>query len=262
MEIKQGVKMYRFENALINGASGGLGSQFAEELLKRGAGKVFVTYRSDAGLGGCNGRLEALIQNYPDRIFPIKADSTKEDEMIEIARVVSEEVSEIHYLVNCVGYLHNSDHGPEKSLRKINEEQFIEAVRVNAFPTVLLAKHFMKLMRHKKEAVFAAISARVGSIEDNRAGGWYSYRGSKAMLNMMLSNIAIEFNRGCPNVKVLALHPGTVDTNLSSPFSKNMNPDHLFTPEYSVKSMMDVIESVDKNPLGAFYAWDGEKIPW
>ena len=65
--------MYRFENALINGASGGLGSQFAEELLKRGAGKVFVTYRSDAGLGGCNGRLEALIQNYPDRIFPVKA---------------------------------------------------------------------------------------------------------------------------------------------------------------------------------------------
>ena len=81
-------------------------------------------------------------------------------------------------------------------------------------------------------------------------------------LFMMLSNIAIEFNRSCPNVKVLALHPGTVDTNLSSPFSKNMNPDHLFTPEYSVKSMMDVIESVDKNPLGAFYAWDGEKIPW
>mgnify|MGYP003313153683 CR=1 FL=1 len=118
-----------------------------------------------------------------------------------------------------------------KSLRKINEEQFIEAVRINAFPTVLLAKHFMKLMKHKKEAVFAAISARVGSIEDNRAGGWYSYRGSKAMLNMMLSNIAIEFNRGCPNVKVLALHPGTVDTNLSSPFSKNMDPDHLFTPE-------------------------------
>jgi len=165
-------------------------------------------------------------------------------------------------LVNCVGYLHNSDHGPEKSLRKINEEQFLEAVRVNAFPTVLLAKYFMKLMRHKKEAVFAAISARVGSIEDNRAGGWYSYRGSKAMLNMMLSNIAIEFNRSCPNVKVLALHPGTVDTNLSSPFSKNMDPDHLFTPEYSVKRMMDVIESVDKNPLGAFYAWDGERIPW
>ena len=254
--------MYRFENALINGANGGLGSQFAEELLKCGASKVFVTYRSGTGAGIHSGKLEALIQNYPDRIHPIKADSTKEEGMIEIARVISEEVSEIHYLVNCVGYLHNSDHGPEKSLRKINEEQFLEAVRVNAFPTVLLAKYFMKLMRHKKEAVFATISARVGSIEDNRAGGWYSYRGSKAMLNMMLSNIAIEFNRSCPNVKVLALHPGTVDTNLSSPFSKNMDPDHLFTPEYSVKRMLDVIESVDKNPLGAFYAWDGERIPW
>ena len=164
--------MYKFENALINGANGGLGSQFAEELLKCGASKVFVTYRSDTGAGVQSGKLAALIQNYPDRIHPIKADSTKEEGMVEIARVVSEEVSEIHFLVNCVGYLHNSDHGPEKSLRKINEEQFLEAVRVNAFPTVLLAKYFMKLMRHKKEAVFAAISARVGSIEDNRAGGW------------------------------------------------------------------------------------------
>ena len=177
--------MYKFENVLINGANGGLGSQFAEELLKCGASKVFVTYRSDTGAGVQSGKLADLIQNYPDRIHPIKADSTKEEGMVEIARVVGEEVSEIHFLVNCVGYLHNSDHGPEKSLRKINEEQFLEAVRVNAFPTVLLAKYFMKLMRHKKEAVFAAISARVGSIEDNRAGGWYSYRGSKAMLNMM-----------------------------------------------------------------------------
>jgi|TARA_B100001093_G_scaffold435032_1_gene432800 NAD(P)-dependent dehydrogenase (short-subunit alcohol dehydrogenase family) len=254
--------MYRFENAIVNGANGGLGSQFVEELIQRGAGKVFVTFRPDVGTRGLHKRLVALMQKYPDRILPIKADSTKEDDVIKIASIVSEEVSEIHYLVNCVGYLHNSDHGPEKSLRKINEEQFIEAVRVNTFPTVLLAKYFMRLMKHKKEAVFAAISARVGSIEDNRAGGWYSYRGSKAMLNMMLSNIAIEFNRSCSNVKVLALHPGTVDTNLSSPFSKNMNPDHLFTPEYSVKSMMDVIENVDKNPLGAFYAWDGERIPW
>jgi NAD(P)-dependent dehydrogenase (short-subunit alcohol dehydrogenase family) len=254
--------MYKFENALINGANGGLGSQFAEELIKRGAGKVFVTFRSDTGPSGSSGKLDALFQNYPERIVPIKADSTKEDGMIEIVRLVSEQVSEIHYLVNCVGYLHNRDYGPEKSLRKINEEQFLEAVRVNAFPTVLLAKYFMKLMRHQKEAVFAALSARVGSIEDNRAGGWYSYRGSKAMLNMMLSNIAIEFNRSCPNVKVLALHPGTVDTNLSSPFSKNMDSEHLFTPEYSVTRMMDVIEKTDKNPLGAFYAWDGERIPW
>ena len=258
-----------FKHALVAGANGSIGSAFIESLLDRGAEKVFAVYRkeseekrpsqlSDQRLGE-----HAILDKYSsDNVIPIFADVTDEEDVLWVLDTVLGNVSELHFLVNCVGYLHNDDYQPEKSLRKINEEQFLNAVKVNTLPTVLLAKHFMKLMKHKEKAVFAAISARVGSVEDNRAGGWYSYRGSKAMLNMMISNIAVEFNRSCPNVKVLALHPGTVYSKLIVPFSKNMDSTQIITPDYSVMKMMSVIDEVEKNPLGDFRAWDGEKIPW
>ncbi len=247
-----------FGKILINGGNRGLGLGFVKQLLSQAPQKIFATYRSAKTAK----ELLELAANNPRVLIPILADSTCEEDVSNVAKMVSQETSKLDLVINCVGYLHNVQHGPEKSLRQINANQLLESAKVNALPTLLLAKYFQKLLKHDQPSVFSAISARVGSIEDNRMGGWYSYRGSKAMLNMMISNIAIEFHRTNPNTKVLALHPGTVSTRLSEPFSKNLAPEKLFSIDYSVNCLLDVIKNTEKKPRGGFYAWDGEEIAW
>ena len=116
--------------------------------------------------------------------------------------------------------------------------------------------------RHGRPAVFATVSAKVGSIEDKRLGGWFSYRASKAALNMCLKTLAIEWRRSLPNVAVAALHPGTTDTDLSRPFQHNVPSGQLFTPAQSVSYMLDVLDGLNPADSGRFLAFDGEKLPW
>jgi NAD(P)-dependent dehydrogenase (short-subunit alcohol dehydrogenase family) len=109
--------------------------------------------------------------------------------------------------------------------------------------------------------VFAAISARVGSISDNRLGGWYSYRASKAALNMLLKTAAIELGRTRKELVVLGLHPGTVDTGLSKPFQSNVSEGKLFTPEQSARYLLEVIDGVTPEHSGSVLAWDAQTVP-
>jgi len=127
---------------------------------------------------------------------------------------------------------------------------------------LLLAKHLHGKFRHGRPAVFATVSAKVGSIEDNRLGGWFSYRASKAALNMCLKTLAIEWHRSLPNVAVTALHPGTTDTALSRPFQRNVPDGQLFTPEQGVTRMLNVLDGLNSADSGQFLAFDGEKLPW
>lgn len=135
-------------------------------------------------------------------------------------------------------------------------------MQINALPSLLLAKHLQANFKHKRPGIFATISAKVGSIEDNRLGGWYSYRASKAALNMCLKTLAIEWQRVLPNVAVAALHPGTTDTFLSKPFQKNVPPEQLFTPEQSANYMLKVLKQLKPSETGKFWAFDGELLPW
>ena len=244
--------------ALINGANRGLGLGFVKRLLQEPDNTVIAVCRNVAE----STELCQLEEQNPSRLLSYSADSTEESALENLSQKLRERIPRLHLLLNCVGYLHNAQHGPEKSLRQINAEQLMESIRVNTLPTVLLAKHFQRYFKHEEPSTLAAISARVGSIEDNRMGGWYSYRSSKAALNMMIRNIAIEYHRSCPNTKVLALHPGTVDTRLSEPFSKNVAPEKLFSVDYSVQQLLEVLQSSARSPQGAFYAWDGERLPW
>jgi NAD(P)-dependent dehydrogenase (short-subunit alcohol dehydrogenase family) len=129
-------------------------------------------------------------------------------------------------------------------------------------PSLLLAKHLHGKFRHGRPAIFATVSAKVGSIEDNRLGGWVSYRASKAALNMCLKTLAIEWQRTLPNVAVTALHPGTTDTALSRPFQRNVPREQLFTPKRSVSGLLNVLDNLKPSQTGQFFAFDGERLAW
>ena len=124
----------------------------------------------------------------------------------------------------------------------------------------MTARYFLPLLRRDKKSVFTALSARVGSISDNRIGGWYGYRASKAALNMILKTLSIEFGRRHKQAVILGLHPGTVDTTLSEPFQGNVPDGKLFTPEYSVEKLLAVIDKVDANDSGKLIDWAGKEI--
>ncbi|MDQ3125357.1 MAG: SDR family NAD(P)-dependent oxidoreductase, partial [Pseudomonadota bacterium] len=158
------------------------------------------------------------------------------------------------------GVLH---HGfePERSWRALDSDHLLRDYRINAVGPALVAKHFLPLLPRSQKAVFAALSARVGSISDNRLGGWHSYRASKAALNMLLRNLAVEIGRTHPQAVVAGLHPGTVNTDLSAPFQKGVRPEKLFTADYSVERLLAVIDGLTAADSGGVYAWDGARIP-
>ena len=134
--------------------------------------------------------------------------------------------------------------------------------QVNAIGPALVAKHFLPRLPKDRPARFAVLSARVGSIEDNRLGGWYGYRASKAALNMLVRSLAIELARTRPLAVCVALHPGTVDTALSRPFQRNVAAQKLFTPAYAAGRLLDVLDGLGPGDSGGFYAYDGTRIPF
>jgi len=123
----------------------------------------------------------------------------------------------------------------------------------------MTAKYFVPLLRRDEKAVFAALSARVGSISDNRLGGWYAYRASKAALNMVLKTLAIEIGRRFKNQIIVGLHPGTVDTDLSKPFQGNVPEGKLFTAEFSAEKLLDVVDGLSAEDSGNLFDWAGFK---
>ena len=124
----------------------------------------------------------------------------------------------------------------------------------------MIAKYFLPKLNREKRSIFAALSARVGSISDNQLGGWYSYRASKAALNMVIKNIAIEISRFNKKAIIVGLHPGTVDSNLSKPFQVNVPYGKLFTPEFSTQKLVEVLRSLTSKQSGKCFAWDGQEI--
>jgi NAD(P)-dependent dehydrogenase (short-subunit alcohol dehydrogenase family) len=156
------------------------------------------------------------------------------------------------------GVLHHGQ-APERSYRAMTAEHLVRDYRVNTVGPALVAKHFLPLLPRDRRAVFAALSARVGSIGDNRLGGWHSYRASKAALNMILRNLAIELGRTHPQAVIAGLHPGTVDTALSSPFQKGV--PELFAPARSAEAMLAVLDGLMHEDSGGVFAWDGVRVP-
>ena len=161
-------------------------------------------------------------------------------------------------IINTIGVLHSSDWMPEKKLDDLNAEQLMELLKINAIGPALTIRHFSKLL-DRNYGIMVTLSAKVGSIEDNRLGGWYSYRASKAALNMLIKTASIELTRTKPNVALIAMHPGTVNSRLSKPF-KGEQIGRL--PLDAVRDMFAVIENLKIEDSGSFVSYSGEKLPW
>jgi NAD(P)-dependent dehydrogenase (short-subunit alcohol dehydrogenase family) len=163
-------------------------------------------------------------------------------------------------IIAATGVLHSATLTPEKTYRALSAAGLAEAFAVNAIGPALLAKHVLPLTPRGQRSVFAALSARVGSIGDNRLGGWHAYRASKAALNQIVRGLAIEQARARPEGIVVALHPGTVATGLSAPFASGA-PGEVFSPEVAAH-LLRVIDGLTPTDTGGFFAWDGSPIPW
>ncbi len=246
-------------NILIIGANRGIGFGFVQQLINSAeVNHIYGTYRRiDSAQNLFN-----LQQQYPDKLTSLPVDVTSEEQIIDLITQIKTKTPQLHLVINCVGILHEGNLQPEKGLRQINSDHLTRYFQVNAIATVLLAKHLQPLLKHKNPAILAVISAKVGSIEDNRLGGWYGYRASKSALNMFVKNIAIEYSRKCKNAIVVALHPGTTDTNLSKPFQQNVPPEKLFSVERCTKQLLAIIDNLTPNDNGKFFSWDGSALPW
>jgi NAD(P)-dependent dehydrogenase (short-subunit alcohol dehydrogenase family) len=246
-------------NALIVGASQGIGLGFVKNLLQDcRITKIYATSRQPES----DSELIALVDKYPERLICLEIDITDELQIIEAVQKIHTQVDKLHLVVNCVGLLHEDTLQPEKSLRQINSENLLRYFQINSIGAVLLAKHLLPLFRHGERSVFATISAKLGSISDNQLGGWYGYRASKAALNMLMRTAAIEYKRSCPKALIVILHPGTTDTRLSRPFQGNVPAEKLFSVERTVSQLLAVIEQLEEGDSGQFFSWDGSRLPW
>ncbi len=230
--------------AAVFGASGGIGRAFVDLLA------------ADLRCAGIHaGSRRADLTSY-DNVTPFHFDLTDTDSLAASA----ETVGAPDLVIVATGTLHGPGLTPEKSLRTIESTPLQQAFAVNAIGPALIARHVLPRLPRSRRTLFAALSAKVGSISDNRLGGWHSYRASKAALNMLIRTIAIELTRTHPETVCVALHPGTVDTPLSKPFQAGVASERLFTPETSATHLLSVLDNLRPENSGRLFGWDGQEI--
>ncbi len=159
------------------------------------------------------------------------------------------------------GMLHDDRQIPERALRQLDPVALARSFAINTIAPAMVAKHVIPKLPRDRRAVFAVLGARVGSIGDNRTGGWHAYRASKAALVMLMKTIAIETARTRPHAVVVTLHPGTVDTGMSKPFRGNVAAEKLFAPAYAAERLLAVIAALTPAESGGHFAWDGTRVP-
>ncbi|MCY7279727.1 MAG: SDR family NAD(P)-dependent oxidoreductase [Sphingomonas bacterium] len=222
--------------AIVIGASGGIGAALCAELESRGAA---VTRLSRASAPPLDLTSDASIAAAATALAP--------DGPFDLILVAS-------------GILHGDGIAPEKSYRQLDGAALEQLFRINTIGPALVARHFLPLLRPTGRAIFAALSARVGSIGDNRLGGWFGYRASKAALNQIVKTLAIELARTRPETLAVALHPGTVDTALSAPFQRGLAEGQLLTPDASAGHLLDTLDRLGPADSGGCFDWRGTRI--
>lgn len=236
------------------GASSGIGLAMAQQLSQDSALKTLVLYSRRASssvalqtiaAAGRAGGKEVLIQD---------ADMSDESSLANLAAALQAQVPVLDLVMNTVGLLHDADLSPEKTVLQLSAASMQRVFAVNAFGPMLLAKAVWLWLRSRHPVVFASLSARVGSISDNRLGGWYSYRASNAAQNQLLKTMAIELARNNPESIVLALHPGTTDTQLSRPFQSGLTAEKLFTPAFVATCLLQLVRDARPAQSGCFLA--------
>lgn len=236
-----------YHQVAIFGASGALGAAFVKyitehKLAPQGVIHAFSCQKLPAQAGVIHQQIDA----YDD---------------VQLAQAAESVHTPYDLIIIATGILHQEDITPEKSIRDLDVASSLAIYHSNTLIPMLIAKHFLPCLDTQKPGILMALTARVGSITDNRLGGWHSYRASKAALNMMIKNLAIEYNRFHKKAIIIGMHPGTVDSKLSRPFQRHVPQNQLFSPQVSVAHMMAVLDHVQIEDAGSVIAWDGEKIP-
>jgi NAD(P)-dependent dehydrogenase (short-subunit alcohol dehydrogenase family) len=230
----------------VIGASGGIGKALVHHYAREPQNQVVSLSRSS--FTSANKNVESVTIDLNDQHSIAKAaDATHQFGKLDSIIIAS-------------GLLHSDGVDPEKSIKHINQDAFSRVFQANVIGPAVVARYFIPLLNRKDTSHFSALSARVGSISDNRLGGWYAYRASKAALNMVIKNLAIECSRTMPKVIVSGLHPGTTDTKLSAPFQKNVAEGKLFTPEFVAERLAHVLDTLKSEDSGKIFAWDGSEI--
>jgi len=234
-------------HAVVIGSTGGIGRALVDALAAR-EGIASVT---------------ALSRRPPEASSPKvtvgRIDLLDEASVAQAATACRDRAPRL--VICAAGVLHDDDLQPEKSLRDLDPARLARVFAVNAIGPAMVLKHFPPLLPHQGRSVIALLSARVGSISDNRLGGWYGYRASKAALNQLVRTASIELARARREALVVGLHPGTVDTGLSAPFSGNVAPGKLFTPAFAAARLLEVIDGLSPGDSGRCFAWDGSEVP-
>lgn len=228
--------MTQTTTTLVIGAAGGIGRAIAESFETRGP-VIALSRQSGPAI-----------------------DITDEASVEAAATYVAGQGMPLGLLVIATGFLHDEVNRPERSLRDLSASHFAKAFAINATGPALVLKHFTPLLPREGRAVVAVLSAKVGSIGDNQLGGWHAYRASKAALNQIVRTASVELKRTRPGAICVALHPGTVDTKLSAPFSKsglNVRP-----PEEAAADLLRVIEGLTPTQTGGFFDYTGKPLPW
>lgn len=231
---------------MVVGASGGIGRALVEALVLSGDySRVYACQRS--------------ARPGPEGVTQLTLDLLDEASIAAAAEALSK-AGPLGLVIVATGALQFEGYGPEKSNRALNPQAMLRAYQINAIGPALVAKHLLPLMRKDARSVFAALSARVGSIGDNRLGGWHSYRASKAALNMLIKTMAIEHGRKNPLGLCVGLHPGTVQTALSQPFRPGAASSGILSPQQSADHLLRVIDQLTPQQTGGLFGWDGAEI--
>ncbi len=232
---------------IVVGSSGGIGAALVEHLVDSPqVARIHALSR-----GG---------RSHPSpKVANLTFDFTDEDSLIAATQAL-QEVKPFDMIFVATGLLQGDGIAPEKNMRAMSHEGFAKSFAINTTGPALTAKYFTPLLRRDAKAVFASLSARVGSISDNRLGGWYAYRASKAALNMVLKTLSIEIGRRHKDQIIVGLHPGTVDTELSRPFQGNVPEGKLFTAAYSAERLLSVVDGLSPPDSGNLFDWAGERV--
>ncbi len=250
-------------SSVIVGAGGALGRALVVACRTApDAGTVFALARAPAADAEPAQQAKGPLQTLPP-IHRLVADPTDPAAMAAAAASVGAHTARIHRLIICTGILHGGpadpSFRPEKSLGQLRLDQLQQSILVNAWAPLVALDAFAPLLRHEDGAVAAVLSAMVGSIGENRLGGWYSYRMSKAALNMGIRNAAIELGRHRHGPIVVAIHPGTTLSELSAPFA---GAERARSPGVSAAAILRVLDGLGKSDNGRFFNWDGRELPW
>ena len=230
----------------VIGSSGAIGRAFVDHYINDlSINSIFSFSRSSIG-----------IDNNKVKHFLI--DIENESSIENAAKSVEE--TNFDEIIIASGLLHTNEFGPEKSIKDLKADNILKVLNVNTVGPAIIGKYFLPLLNKDNKSVMAFLSARVGSISENKLGGWYAYRASKSALNQVIKTFSIELKRTNPKAISIGLQPGTVDSELSAPFKRSVSNNKLFTAEYSVSQLLGVIERADESSSGNLISWDGEII--